>query len=149
MRAERVFGLVWLAFSAAMAWVALDLKAPISYEPVGPRAVPLLYAGLMAACALTLVLRPHAVAFHWPHGKVVHHIVVSAGLLLGYAFAFEWLGFPLATALLALLLGRVFGGSWRTCASGGVAMGIVLYLFFDRLLDVVLPLGLLQPLFGG
>ena len=42
----------------AMAWAARDYAAAISYEPVGPRAFPLLLAALLAIGGSWLVLRP-------------------------------------------------------------------------------------------
>ena len=66
-----------------------------------------------------------------------------------YAGLFETLGFPLATAVMALPVGMAFGGSWKQSLAGGVAMGLVLYLLFDKLLDVVLPTGLLSFVLGG
>ncbi len=141
MREERLFGLVWLALCAGMAWIAWGIEVPFSYEPVGPRAFPLILAGLMAVCALALVLRPAAIGFGWPHGTVRAHLLIAIAALFAYAFLFEPLGFPLSTALLTVALGRVFGGSWKACVIGGLAMGGLMYLFFDRLLDVVLPLG--------
>ena len=66
-----------------------------------------------------------------------------------YAALFETLGFPLATALMALPVGMAFGGSWKQSLVGGVVMGLLLYLMFDKLLDVVLPTGLLSFILGG
>ena len=38
---DRILGAACVAVGAAMAWAAKDYAAPISYEPVGPRAFPL------------------------------------------------------------------------------------------------------------
>ena len=55
---DRILGAVCVFASAGMAWAARDYAAAISYEPVGPRAFPLLLAGLMAVGGGWLVLRP-------------------------------------------------------------------------------------------
>ena len=40
--------------------------------------------------------------------------------------------------------------AWQsTLLAGGVGLGVMLYLLFDKLLDVVLPTGLLSFIFGG
>ena len=39
---DRILGVACVAVAAGMAWAAADYAAPISYEPVGPRAFPLL-----------------------------------------------------------------------------------------------------------
>ncbi|MEZ5658045.1 MAG: tripartite tricarboxylate transporter TctB family protein [Burkholderiaceae bacterium] len=140
MRAERVFGLIWLLFSLAMAWMATGFEVEFAYEPVGPKAWPLTLAGLMAIASLIMLVRPHAAAA-WPAAPVMIRIGLLIIALLGYAWVFQWLGFPLATALMTVVVGRLFGGRWPACLLAGVAMGGGLYFFFDRLLDVVLPLG--------
>ena len=74
---------------------------------------------------------------------------LCAGAVLAYAMLFQWLGFALATALMALPVGMAFGGSWKQSLAGGTGLGLVLYLLFDKLLDVVLPTGPLAALLGG
>ncbi|MEZ5740870.1 MAG: hypothetical protein R3E68_16370 [Burkholderiaceae bacterium] len=39
---------------------------------------------------------------------------------------------------------RLFGATWTQAVLTGLALGVGLFLLFDRLLDVVLPLGLLR-----
>ncbi len=57
---DRLLGAVCVVASAAMAWAAQDYAAAISYEPVGPRAFPLLLASGLGLSGLWLVLRPSA-----------------------------------------------------------------------------------------
>ena len=57
---DRLLGAVSVVASAAMAWAAQDYAAAISYEPVGPRAFPLLLAVGLGLSGLWLVLRPSA-----------------------------------------------------------------------------------------
>lgn len=139
---DRIFGLIWLAVSITIGALAWQIHAPFSYEPVGPRSFPLLLAALMAACSIWLILRPGP-PIRWPGPAMFKRIVTMFVVLLAYALVFQWLGFMLATALLTVGLGRLFGGSWTQCVVGGVAMGISFYVLFDRLLDVVLPVGTL------
>lgn len=139
---DRIFGLIWLAVSITIGALAWRIHAPFSYEPVGPRAFPLLLAGLMAACSVWLMLRPGP-PVRWPNRATFKRIVAMFVMLLAYALVFQWLGFMLATALLTIGIGRLFGGSWKLCVAGGVGMGISFYVLFDRLLDVVLPVGTL------
>jgi putative tricarboxylic transport membrane protein len=74
---------------------------------------------------------------------------LCAAAVLVYSLLFQWLGFVLATALMALPVGMAFGGSWKQSLTGGAALGLVLFLLFDKLLDVVLPAGPLAALLGG
>lgn len=62
-------------------------------------------------------------------------------VLLMYAWGFEWLGFPVATAILTLVIGILFGATIPAAGISGAVLGILLWYAFDRLLDVTLPLG--------
>ncbi|WP_119155014.1 tripartite tricarboxylate transporter TctB family protein [Caldimonas tepidiphila] len=149
---DRLLGAAGLALAGAMAWMARDYAPPFSYEPVGPRAVPLLLAGGIALCSLHLLLKRGAAAAApagaGEGGRFAGHSTVLAciGGLFVFALLFQWLGFPLATALMALPVGRVFGGTWKQSALTGAGLGVGLWFMFDKLLDVLLPLGLLAPL---
>ncbi len=145
---DRLLGAACVVVGAAMAWAARDYAAPISYEPVGPRAFPLLLAGLMAAGGGWLVLRPGPQGFGLDrrHFKAIGMAVAA---VFAYTLLFEMLGFTLATAVMALPVGMAFGGSWKQSLAAGAGLGLVLYFMFDKLLDVVLPTGLLAFLLGG
>lgn len=145
---QRIFALVWLLVSVAMGWLALAFNVQFSYEPVGPKAWPLVLSVLMSISAIYLFIRPGEEP-EWPEARTIGRIALLALSLLLYAIFFQTLGFPLATALMTVAVGRLFGGSWKASAIAGVVMGIGLYFFFDRLLDVVLPLGGWFRSFGG
>ncbi|MCJ9713777.1 tripartite tricarboxylate transporter TctB family protein, partial [Bordetella hinzii] len=51
-----------------------------------------------------------------------------------------------ATTIMTVAVGRLFGGSWAKAAAGGLVMGLLFFLLFDKVLDVVLPGGLLEGL---
>jgi putative tricarboxylic transport membrane protein len=42
-----------------------------------------------------------------------------------------------------------FGGSLKQVIASGAGLGLMLYLLFDKLLDIVLPTGILSFLLGG
>lgn len=145
---DRFLGAACLVVAAGMAWAATDYAAPIAYEPVGPRAFPLLLSGLMAAGGAWLVARPggHRSGLGLAQVRTLGMVVMA---VVVYAALFQRLGFTLATAAMAVPVGMAFGGSWKQALAGGVGMGIALYLTFDKLLDVVLPTGLLAVVLGG
>ena len=137
---DRLFGAVWLLLCAGLAVIAWGFQAPFSYDPVGPRAYPLLLLVLMAAGSLWLILRPS----HLEHLLTRHQslrALLCVLVLLAYALLFEPLGFIPSTALAATVLGLLFGGRPLACVISGVLMGVLLYVLFDLLLDVPLPLG--------
>lgn len=148
MTSDRVLGGVCVLAAGAMAWAARAYVPPFSYEPVGPRAFPMLLAALMALVGAWLVVRPSAHSAAVAKGRV-GALAGCVGAVLAYALIFQWAGFVVATALMAVPVGMVFAGRWRATLIGGIGLGLGLFLFFDRALDVVLPTGLLAFLFGG
>ena len=142
---DRILGVLAMLVAGAMAAAAWGYAAPFEYEPVGPRAFPLLLASGMAACGAWLTFKSSQPA-QWLHGLQLQHVAVCAGAVLVYAVLFQLLGFVLATALMAIPIGRVFGGSWPKCVGTGIGLGVVLFVLFDKVLDVVLPWGVLKGL---
>lgn len=137
---DRIFAGFWLLLCIGGLFIGWGIQSEYSYEPLGPRPFPLAILNLMALCAALLLLRrPQAV--EWPHNKVLQRLLVLVITLVLYAWGFEWLGFPLATALLTFSIGLLFQASLPAAAISGVVMGAALYYAFDRLLDVTLPLG--------
>ncbi len=141
MNSDRVFAIAWLLLSAAAGWVASGFAAEFSYEPVGPRAFPLLLCVLMALCSVWLLVFPGGAKVGWPDRRGAVRLIIMVVALLTYALMFQWLGFAIATALLTVVLGRLFGGGWRACVATGAVMGIGLFFLFDRWLEVTLPIG--------
>jgi putative tricarboxylic transport membrane protein len=137
---DRIFAIAWLAFCAGVAWLAWQFETTYSYEPIGPRAFPLMLCAMMAASAGWLLAKPGREP-DWPRGALRVKIVLLVGVFLLYAGLFEWLGFPVATGLVVVAIGRLYEGRWGACAAGGAVMGAGFYFFFDKLLDVTLPLG--------
>ena len=145
---DRILGAVCVVAAAGMAWAAQGYAAAISYEPVGPRAFPLLLSGLMAVAGLWLVFKPTLRGFAL-EGINLKMLALSAVAIVAYALLFEKLGFPIATALMAVPVGMAFGGDWKKSLIGGAGLGLGLFILFDKLLDVVLPTGLLSFVLGG
>ena len=141
MSFERAFALLLALLSLFLLYLAWGYQAPISYDPLGPRPYPLLILGLLAGGSLWLALGRREISKLGYSPALLSKLAICFLMLLAYGLTFELLGFPLATALMALVVGRLFGGSWGRSALAGLALGLGFYLLFDRLLDVPLPLG--------
>lgn len=147
---QRMFALVLLLVCIGLALMAWPYKAPFSYEPVGPRAFPLLMLGLMGLSLLYMVFRPTPIKHSEDEPpldrETLTKIVICTVLLLVFAGTFEPLGFVLSSMLVGIPMARLYGGRWLPSIVITTLMSIVLYVLFDKIMDVPLPLGLLDVL---
>lgn len=142
---DRVLGIAALIFAALITAFGYDLEPPFSYEPVGPKAFPLILALIIALCGVRLIIKGGGEVEANPQGANAR-IALMAAYLAGYAFLFQWIGFILATTLMVALIGRLFQATWAQAFIGGIVMSIGLFYLFDKGLDVVLPAGILGGL---
>ncbi|MBD8491724.1 tripartite tricarboxylate transporter TctB family protein [Pseudomonas syringae] len=147
---QRIFAVVLLLACVALAVMAWPYQAPFSYEPVGPRAFPLLMLGLMGVALLYMAFRPTPVVHTEEDPPLDRETLVKIGLcvvlLLVFAGLFEPLGFILSSILIGIPMARLYGGRWVASIVVVTLMSVGLYLLFDKAMDVPLPLGLLSVL---
>lgn len=147
---QRIFASVLLLACIGLALMAWPYQAPFSYEPVGPRAFPLLMLGLMGLALLYMVFRPAPIVHSDDDPQLDRETLQKIGicvvLLLVFAGTFEPLGFILSSILIGVPMARLYGGRWVPSVVIISLMAIGLYLLFDKLMDVPLPLGLLDVL---
>jgi len=147
---QRIFASVLLLACIGLALMAWPYQAAFSYEPVGPRAFPLLMLGLMGLALLYLLFRPtpivHSDEDPQLDRETLQKIGICVGLLLVFAGTFEPLGFILSSILIGVPMARLYGGRWLPSVVITSLMAIGLYLLFDKVMDVPLPLGLLDIL---
>lgn len=142
---DRLLGIAALVFAALITAFGYDLEPPFSYEPVGPKAFPLLLALIIALCGVRLIIKGGGEVEGNPPGANMR-IMAMVAYLAGYAFLFQWVGFIIATTLMVALIGRLFQATWLQAFIGGIVMSVGLFYLFDKGLDVVLPSGLLGGL---
>ena len=147
---QRIFGVVLLLACAGLAIAAWGYHAPFSYEPVGPRAYPLLLLSLMALGAIYLLVKPASTSSQSDEPPLDKHVIAKVvgcvAIFILYALLFETLGFIPASVLFGIAMARLYDGTWLASVIAGVIMGVGLYVLFDRFLDVPLPLGILSSL---
>jgi putative tricarboxylic transport membrane protein len=106
--------------------------------------------GLMGAALLYMVFRPAPIKHSEDEPpldrETLTKIAICVALLLVFAGLFEPLGFILSSILIGIPMARLYGGRWMPSIVVTTLMAIGLYLLFDRVMDVPLPLGLLDVL---
>jgi putative tricarboxylic transport membrane protein len=147
---QRIFGVALLLVCAGLALVAWGYHAPFSYEPVGPRAYPMLLLVLLALGGIYLLVKPASAHSHSDEPPLDRHVirkvVTCVVFLVLYAAVFEMLGFIPASIIFAVALSRLYDGSWLVSVIAGLLLGVGMYVLFDKVLDVPLPLGILSSL---
>ena len=147
---QRIFASGLLIVCAGLAMMAWPYQAAFSYEPVGPRAFPLLMLALMALGLIYMIFRPSPVVHSEEDPQLDRQTLTKIGLcvllLLVFAGTFEPLGFILSSVLVGIPMARLYGGRWLPGILIISLMSVGLYLLFDKAMDVPLPLGLLDVL---
>ncbi len=159
-RAEVVLSLGVLALGAVAAVIAFSLPEVGGYARIGPNFMPKFVAGGLVVCGLWLLAEVFAGGWreavpeapgergdHAPHRRAFGW--VTAGLFAQMALVHS-AGFVLAAGALFACVARGFGSNraLRDLAIG-LLLGLGVFLFFVRFLNVNLPAGWLQPLLGA
>ncbi|MBL8835400.1 MAG: tripartite tricarboxylate transporter TctB family protein [Alphaproteobacteria bacterium] len=151
VRGELAVGIGVLALAALVFQQTTIIPVP-PYAALGPRAIPYGVAGALAVLGAVLVLQ--ALRGGWaseieedevpPHWPAVYWMV--AGLIANVALIAS-LGFVVASSIQFVLVARAFG-SERTLrdAAVGIAITLVAYLGFARLLGINIGAGILEGL---
>lgn len=145
--ADRILGLALIGLAAFAAFQANQLQPTFSYEPVGPKAFPILLSVVLAALSLVLVFRPGENG-EWPNSRVVLKLGAVLAVLLVYALLFTRLGFLITTFLTVFSLSRLFDATWLKALAAGVLMALGSYYLFTLGLGISLPGGRWLPDFN-
>jgi len=147
MLIERIFSSCLVITSIILLFIALEFVAPIAYDPLGPRPYPILLLCLIGFSCLYLTIRPKKFSETLNLGfnpLIIKKIILTLICFFIYAISFEFLGFIISTALMSTAIGILFGGNIKASTISGISLSISCYFLFDYLLDVPLPLGLLN-----
>ncbi len=159
-RAELVLSLGVLALGIGAAIVAFALPEAGGYARIGPNFMPKFVAGGLAVLGLWLLAEyftggwrdpvPDDPAARGEHAfEVTAFAWVSAGLFLQMALI-NTAGFVIAAVALFVCVARGFGSSrpLRDLAIS-LVLGLGVFMFFVKFLNVNLPAGWLHPILGG
>lgn len=141
---DRLTGVVLLALAVAYGITASGYQAMIG-DPLGPAVFPVVLAIPLGLLSAYLIIRPDREPA-WPKGPALLKQLLAVVAFVAYAYLLEPLGFLVSTFLAVLALGRLLGASLRQAGAAGVAISVVLFVLFDGLLGLPLPLGLLELL---
>ncbi|MCF3933096.1 tripartite tricarboxylate transporter TctB family protein [Acuticoccus sp. M5D2P5] len=135
---DRIAGLLFLALSIWYGMTAGNYEAGFG-DPLGPAAFPRILAVPAALLSLGLILRPDPDPT-WSRGVILGRQVATIAVLIAYALLLDPLGFPIATFAAVLLLAKLIGTSWLKAGAAAIIMAPLLFVLFDVLLGLPLPL---------
>lgn len=139
--ADRLFAGALLLVAIGYSLIAfLELEAPFQYDPLGPETWPRILGLVAIACLVYVIARPEVRSLSLD-GRTLLRLALLAAMLFAYAWAYERIGFILATALFCTALAGMLGARWHHAALFGVATGAIGYLVCTVLLDLNLPAG--------
>ena len=159
-RAEVVLSVGVLTLGVIAAVVAFGLPETSGYARIGPNFMPKFVAGGLVVCGLWLLAEaltggwreavPESPAERGDHPACWRAFAwVTAGLVAQMALIHS-AGFVLAAGALFACVARGFGSTrpLRDVA-GGLFLGVAVFLFFVKFLNVGLPAGWMRPLLGA
>ena len=157
--AEVLLSVAVLASGIAIAIGTMRLSGAGGYARIGPNAAPAVIAGGLILLGFWLLYE--ALSGGWrsladpPEARGAHpfyagaFIWVSIGLV-AQMLLIQWAGFVLAQAALFVCVARGFGSArWGRDFALGMALGLAVFFFFVRFLNVNLPAGWLAPILGS
>jgi putative tricarboxylic transport membrane protein len=157
---EMVLSVAILILGIGVAVGASQLSSAGGYARIGPNAAPAVIAGGLILLGIWLTYEavtggwrnavPDDPAERGEHGFHIGGFVwVSIGLI-AQILLIHRAGFVLAQAALLTCVARGFGSTRVLRDFGiGLLLGLGVFLFFVKFLNVNLPAGWLQPILGG
>ena len=136
---ERIFAAVMLLLAIYYGFEAYTLQVSFTYDPLGPKAFPLLLSILLGVFSLLVLFSPQEQQIHWPKNRLLFKTGLVIATLVGYSLTLFWLGFILSTIISISLLALLFEASWKQSLLAGVFLGLIFYGLFGWLLHIPLP----------
>ncbi len=142
--ADRIAGLVVLAFAIIYGLGASRLESGFGSGPVGPKLFPTILATLIGVCAIAMQFRTDP-PINWPKGSQIwlkFLLLIAAFLFYAYGpISVRQLGFIISTSFVTAVVSIFFGAKFLQSIVVGVLASTILYAIFVFGLDLSLPIG--------
>jgi putative tricarboxylic transport membrane protein len=147
--AALVIAALLILVAAIVAWDAAHMRPGVAaYSRIGPRAFPYGIAAGIAALGLLTALAAFRSPSPPPHKDEIQPMLWIVGGLLAQIALLPYAGFSIATGAVFAATARAFGRGplWITYPTG-VVLSLLIWVFFSKGLQLVLPAGPLERLF--
>ena len=142
---DRIFAGTLLLLSGLVAWAAAQFDVPFQYEPLGPKAFPLIISALLAIAACWLLIKPGVNRWK-PASSVLLKLAGALGLMYLYASLYEPAGFIIATTVVGGMFSWLFGEKPLKAGLYALTMSVLSFFLLTSLLQLNVPAG---SIFGG
>ncbi|WP_100187252.1 tripartite tricarboxylate transporter TctB family protein [Marinomonas sp. BSi20584] len=139
---DRIFAGALLVLSGLIAWTAFHFDVPFQYEPLGPKAFPIILSIVLAACCVWMIVKPDKNSWH-PTKEIVTKIVIGLVIMVLYAVLFEKAGFIIATTIVGAIFSWLFGEKPLKAFLYALALSLISYFLLADLMELNVPTGLL------
>ncbi|GAA0235236.1 tripartite tricarboxylate transporter TctB family protein [Marinomonas primoryensis] len=139
---DRIFAGVFLVLSGLVAWTAYYFDVPFQYEPLGPKAFPIILSIILAACCIWMMIKPDQNTWH-PTKEVLTKIVIGLVIMVLYAVLFEEAGFIISTTLVGTIFSWLFGEKPLKAFLYAFVLSLISYFLLADLMQLNVPTGLL------
>lgn len=148
-RAALVAALLLLFLAAIVAWDVAHMRTgAAAYSRIGPRAFPYAIAIGLAILALLTAVQAFRDAPEPRHRDDIAPMAWIVGGLLAQILLLPYAGFSIATGAVFAATAKGFGrGPVWISYPAGVVFALLIWLFFSKALQLVLPAGPLERLF--
>ncbi|WP_394165209.1 tripartite tricarboxylate transporter TctB family protein [Neptunomonas phycophila] len=137
---DRIFAGALLLLSGLIVWAALKLDVPFQYEPLGPKAFPVILGVILAITSVWLLIKPSKNDWH-PSKEILGKILAGLVLLTVYAALFEHAGFIVATFIVGGVFSWLFGEKPIRAGVYALVMSVISYFLLSSLLQLNVPSG--------
>ena len=125
-----------------IAWESRSFTVRFVTDPLGPKALPLFVAAMLAIAGVYVLARPAADPA-WPERQTWRKIIITVVMFVVYAVLLDPLGFFLPTATSVFVLMLLFGGTPVRSGIAAVLFAGFLQALFGYVLGLTLPVGAL------
>lgn len=137
---DRIFGLIGVLLAIGFAVSALTIEESFLSDAVGPKAFPLIIAGVLGVSSAVIALRPDPEPV-WPAlGRLVE-IGAAVVVMILYAELLPVAGFVISTAFAAAYLAWRLGSGPIEAVLTGLGTSIGIYVVFHLVLGLSLARG--------
>ena len=137
---DRIFGIFGVLLAVGYAFAAFAIQESFLSDAVGPKAFPLIIAGILGLSSLVIALRPDPEPV-WPQLARFAEIAAAVLVMILYAKALPEAGFVIATAFAATYLSWRLGSGIIGALLTGVGTSVGIYVVFHLVLGLSLARG--------